>query len=298
MPVSVNAPPDAGAETVRAQVLACLFQHRAATTDQLQRMLCPAPHPEYLRQVLRTLRGAGLAESYYRRRRPSVWFLTSTGRSSVVTWPEFRGRRVSRLDPSHARGAHTLAVTRTALAFIEDARRRGDEVTSSDWVPEVAHPIRDGAGHGDRALIADALLRYTRTAPTRAMLRAFVEVDRATESSERLAAKVITYARFFDHVPVVGRHSAADPSGMRAWQRTYPVFPRLLFVLTGAGRQALLNRVADLRVMVREHPSTARFAEDVPVGAAVLEELEEQGASASVWWALDGRSGRCSWMEL
>ncbi|MFH8569572.1 hypothetical protein [Streptomyces sp. NPDC017993] len=32
--------------------------------------------------------------------------------------------------------------------------------------------------------------------PTRALLRAFVEVDRATESSERLASKVITYARF------------------------------------------------------------------------------------------------------
>ncbi|MEK2479119.1 replication-relaxation family protein [Streptomyces noursei] len=298
MPTPSSTASSRHAAPVREQALAALFVHRAAETEQLRRLLAPPPELRYLRRCLRDLRGLGLVHSVTRAHCPSVWSLTDQGARNVASWPEFAGRRLRRHTTMGARSAHTLAVTRTACAFIEDARRRGDEVTASDWTPEVAHPIRDGAGDGDRALIADALLRYTRTAPTRAMLRAFVEVDRANESSERLASKVITYARFYDHVPVAGRRSAANLSGMRAWQRTYPVFPRLLFVLTGAGRQALLHRVADLRAMVCEHPSTERFAQDVPVGAALLEELEELGASAPVWWPLDGRTGRCSWMEL
>ncbi|ANZ13369.1 Replication-relaxation [Streptomyces noursei ATCC 11455] len=284
---------------VREQALAALFVHRAAETDQLRRLLSPPPELRYFRHCLRDLQRQGVLSSVKRAHHPSVWSLTKDGAHLVANWPEFAGqRRVRRHTALGARTAHTLAVTRTALAFVEDARRRGDEVTPLDWSPEVAHPVRDGAGDGDRALIADALLRYTRTAPTRAMLRAFVEVDRATESSERLASKVITYARFHNHVSVSGRREVADVSGMRAWQRTYPVFPRLLFVLTGAGRKALLHRVADLRALVREHPATARFAEEVPSGAAVLEELETQGASAAVWWPLDDRVGRRSWMEL
>lgn len=295
MPQTSPPPP---AQTLREQALACLFQHRAVQTDQLQRMLQPAPHIESLRRTLRALRRAALAESDDRRHQPSVWALTPAGRSLVLTWPQFRGRRTYRNALASARNAHTLTVTRTALAFLSDAQVRGDELTPLDWTPEVAHPIRDGAGDGERMLIADALLRYTRTAPTRALLRAFIEVDRATESSERLASKVITYARFHSHVLVARRGHWADPSGLRPWQRSYVVFPRLLFVLTGAGPRALAQRVSDLRSMVSEHPLTERFADEVAVGAAVLEELEERGPSAAVWWPLDGRSGRCSWMEL
>lgn len=298
MPLTANAAPAPLTEGVREQVLACLFQHRAATTEQLQRLLRPAPHPVYLRQVLRQLRGEELAESLYRWRLPSIWALTRAGRRAVVTWPQFRERRVYPLDLAHARGAHTLAVTRTALAFLDDAQARGDELGPLDWTPEVAHPVRDGAADGERMLIADALLRYTRTSPGRTLLRAFVEVDRATESSERLASKVITYARFHNHVPLSGRRGSVDSSGIAPWQRKYPVFPRLLFVLTGAGPRALANRVADLRAMVCEHPLTERFADEVPIGAAILEEMEEHGPSAAVWWPLDGRPGRSSWMEL
>lgn len=287
------------AAPVREQALAALYVHRAAETDQLRRLLNPPPELKYLRYCLGDLRRQGLLRGVRRAHHPSIWSLTKEGTQIVSTWPEFAAQqRARRHTVLGARTAHTLAVTRTALAFVEDARRRGDEVTSTDWTPEVAHPIRDGATGGDRALIADALLRYTRIEPARAMLRAFVEVDRATESSERLASKIITYARFHDHVPISGRRTVVDTSGMRAWQRTYPVFPRLLFVLTGLDRRVLLNRVADLRAMVQEHPSAARFAMDVPVGAAILEDLEEHGASAPVWWPLQGPAVRTSWMDL
>ncbi|AWN24782.1 replication-relaxation family protein [Streptomyces sp. NEAU-S7GS2] len=298
MPPNTKSPSAVVTETVREQLLECLFQHRAATTAQLQGMLFPAPHPEYLRETLRRLRKASLAESHVRRNHPSIWALTPTGRGFVGNWPQFRDRPSYSFSLRHARSAHTLVVTRTAMAFIEDARARRDEARPLDWTPEVAHPLHDGAADGDRMLIADALLRYTRTSPTRALLRAFVEVDRATESSERLASKVIAYARFHSHAPVTGRRTVSDATGLLAWQRTYPVFPRLLFVLTGAGPRALSHRVADLRAMVSEHPLTERFVDEVPTGAAVLEEMEERGPSAPVWWPLDGRPGRCSWMEL
>ncbi|MFI7103302.1 replication-relaxation family protein [Streptomyces sp. NPDC050161] len=284
---------------VRDQVMACLFQHRALTTDQLHRMLRPTPHPEYVRAILRTLRAAGLAESVRRRYEPSVWALSAEGRRDVVTWPQFRGRRPYRSALAGTRKVHTLTVTRTALAFLDDAQARGDEFRPLDWTVEVAHPLRDGAVDGERMLIADALMRYTRTAPKRALLRAFVEVDRATESSERLASKLISYARFHSAVPATpGRRAAVDQAGLASWQRSYTVFPRLLFVLTGAGERALAQRVADLRAMLQEHPLTERFANEVPTGAAVLEELEEHGASAAVWAPLDGRTGRCNWMDL
>ncbi|KOU37642.1 replication-relaxation family protein [Streptomyces sp. WM6378] len=285
----------------REQLLQYLFQHRAATTAQLQAMVSPSPHPETLRQSLRRLRAEQLAQSVVRAHHQSVWSLTARGQQAVLSWPQFRGRRPYRTGPLGLRSVHTLTVTRTAVAFLEDARARADECSPLDWEPEVAHPVRDGAADGERMLIADALLRYTRTGPDRALLRAFVEVDRATESAERLAAKLITYARFHA-APAstpVGRRQGGGAGGLMVpWQRSYPVFPRVLFVLTGAGPRALAQRIADLQAMVRQHPLVSRFAAAVPLGAAVLEEIEEQAASADVWLPLTNGSSRCSWMSL
>ncbi|MGW3425478.1 replication-relaxation family protein [Streptomyces phaeochromogenes] len=54
-----------------------------------------------------------------------------------------------------------------------------------DWIPEVHHPIGSG-----EAVIPDALLYYRHGSDDDgAMLRAFVEVDRATMGPERLAAE-------------------------------------------------------------------------------------------------------------
>jgi len=289
---------------VREQALACLFQHRAATTVQLLRMLTPRPHPEYLRRCLRALRRDGLAESIDLYHHPSVWSLTDHGRAVVARWPQFADQIPYRAGrgPGGLRSAHTLTVTRTALAFLADARARGDDFSPLDWTPEVSHQVRDGAAGGQRMLVADALLHYTRVHPKRALLRAFVEVDRATQSSEQLASKLIAYARFHSAPPVVpGRHGTVSRQAAAAawaWQRSYPVFPRLLFVLTGAGQHALTQRIADLQTMVRQHPLVKRFATEVPLGAAVLEDLEQHGASAAVWTALDGRTGRFGWMDL
>lgn len=100
-------------------------------------------------------------------------------------------------------------------------------------------------------------MHYTVTSGEhRRKLRAFVEVDRTTMSSERLAAKLIEYARLWSYEPPpMGRRRAAGPG----WLRWYPVFPRVLFVLTGATPYVLNNRISDLQAMVAQHLSWARW---------------------------------------
>lgn len=110
-------------------------------------------------------------------------------------------RTAVRLRAGHGHG-HGLTVTETALAFLQDARRRGDLCRPLDWIPEVHHPLGSC-----EAVIPDSLLFYRRgredDAGNGVMLRAFVEVDRATMGPERLPAKVGAYARLHQYVPVV-----------------------------------------------------------------------------------------------
>lgn len=146
--------------------------------------------------------------------------------------------------------------------------------------------------------MADTLMYYTAVdGDERRKLRAFVEVDRTTMSSERLAVKLIEYARLFRYeAQSVGRRrqvASAGPSRLR-W---YPLFPRVLFVLTGASRSRLDDRVSDLQAMVTQHPLVAALSREVPLGAAVLEDIEEHGPSQAVWVPLGGGAAR-PWTDL
>ncbi|MFI5808720.1 replication-relaxation family protein [Streptomyces sp. NPDC051561] len=287
-------------ETLAHQVLAALGQHRMATTDQLREML--GVSRQSVAEAVNRLRTAELVGFIQLPGgRTRAWFLDVEGVRISRDWPELRGRPaypVTTATAASLRTAHTLTVVRTHLAFARDARAREDEHGFLDWTPEVSHQLPDG-----ERLIADALLRYTlTTGEVRAKLRAFVEVDRGTMSAERLASKLIEYARFRTYEPVApgGRRSteAAQAVTGPAWQRWYPRFPRVLFVLTGGGRRALANRIADLRAMAAEHPQVAAMARQVPLGAAVLEDIEEQGPGAPVWTRLGERPGPCGWAEL
>ncbi|MER5259847.1 replication-relaxation family protein [Streptomyces sp. NPDC002855] len=185
-----------------------------------------------------------------------------------------------------AQTPHTLTVLRTHLAVNAGARARGDEHSFLDWTPEVAHRL----GEGER-VIADALMHYTLTRPDgrRTKLRAFVEADRATMGSERMAGKLIEFARLrlYQHAPV-GRRKAAPGLKGPLWKRWYSLFPRVLFVLTHASRRTLANRTADLRSMAEVHPTVAELARHVPLGAAVLEDSEQHGPSSDIWTPLTG----------
>lgn len=294
-------------DTAPHRALALLAQHRLVTTPQLHQMLAPDMARQVTGRVLNALREDKLA-SYTTLGGTSLlraWYLTVRGARMVSGWPELRGRTVqapaSGAEAS-MRAAHTLTVLRAHLAFLADARRRDDEYGPLDWMPEIAHQLPDTGG--EDKLIADAVLHYTAAATRasrRVQYRAFVEVDRATMSSERLSRKLISYARFHAYTPAspLGRRgTVAEQHAMLAWERYYPVFPRVLFIVTGTGASGLQLRINDLRAMAEHNPHAARLAARVKLGAAVLEDLEEQGPSGEVWTPLTGSAQRRSWMDL
>ncbi|MGW3911525.1 replication-relaxation family protein [Streptomyces sp. NPDC005070] len=282
-------------EPLAHQLLATLAQHRMATTHQLHVLLRPDRTRQSVSQQLNTLRRehmvgfAVLPQSH----RSRVWYLTPKAARLTRDWPALRGRPPYPITSSNAvslKTPHTLTVLRTHLAFVADARRHGDEHGHLDWTPEVSHAI----GERER-VIADAVMHYTVTSGEhRRKLRAFIEVDRTTMSSERLAAKLIEYARLWSYEPpTTGRRRSNGP----AWLRWYPLFPRVLFVLTGATPTTLRNRISDLQAMVTQHPLVATLAGQVPLGAAVLDDIEHQGPRGDVWVPLIGGEPQ-SWTEL
>ncbi|MGW7365399.1 replication-relaxation family protein [Streptomyces sp. NPDC054841] len=287
------------AEPLRHQVLAALAQHRIVTTSQLRRMLRPEGTRQLLSRALNKLRSDGFVDCTVlpdrNRSRTHVWYLTQEGSRLTRDLPVLRGRPpypIASTTAASLKTPHTLAVVRAHLAFAADARRLGHEHGPWDWTPEVSHSI----GEGER-IVADAVMYYTIVeSEHRRKLRAFVEVDRSTMSSERLAVKLIEYARLFQYeAQPVGRRrpAAAGP----AWLRWYPVFPRVLFVLTGASRSRLANRMSDLQAMVAQHPLVAAFAREVRLGAAVLEDIEQHGPTQAVWVPLASGQSR-PWTDL
>jgi hypothetical protein len=72
---------------------------------------------------------------------------------------------------------------------------------------------------------------------------------------------------------------------------------RVLFVLTGASRSRLKNRMSDLQAMVAQHPLVTVLAREVRLGAAVLEDIEQHGPAQTVWVPLAGGKPR-PWTDL
>ncbi|MFD9356439.1 replication-relaxation family protein [Streptomyces sp. NPDC060031] len=289
-------------DTHARRALALISQYRLLTTTQLHQMLTPHTPPRKIHNVLAPLRADGLVTHTVLggRRGLQAHFLTPAGAQAVSDWPELRGRTPTTIpSPTAAslRAAHTLTGVRAHLTFLTDARNHGDEYEPLDWVPEVTHRLPDTGGE-DR-LIADAVFHYTANHP-RLQYRAFVEIDRTTMSSERLARKLITYARFHSYTPQPAgrRGTIADQSAMLAWQRFYPRFPRILFILTGAPRPTLTKRIEDLRRMTADHDLVTRLATHVPLGAAILEDLEVHGPHADVWTPLTGSPEPRGWTQL
>ncbi|WP_415954370.1 replication-relaxation family protein [Streptomyces sp. KLOTTS4A1] len=284
-------------EPLPHQLLSALAQHRMATTRQLHTLLRPSITRQAVSDPLNKLRRKGFVDYTVlpKSNLTRVWYLTGEGARVARDFPALRGRPpypITSTTAASLKTPHTLTVVRGHLAFLSDARKLGHEHGPWDWTPEVAHPIGEG-----EQLIADAVMHYALTdGERRRKLRAFIEVDRSTMGSERLAAKLIDYARLFRYeAPTVGRRRPSSPGP--AWLRWYPVFPRVLFVLTGAGRTRLNNRIGDLRGMAQQHPLVAALGREVSLGAAVLEDIEEIGPSKALWVPLTGGEPR-PWTEL
>ncbi|MFI2207143.1 hypothetical protein ACH47Z_41975 [Streptomyces sp. NPDC020192] len=127
------------------------------------------------------------------------------------------------------------------------------------------------------------------------MLRAFVEVDRATMGPERLATKLPSYERRYRYAPAVpGRRPALQEPALEEWRRRYPLFPRVLFVLDGTGPTGIENRIHALRAGAGLL-APSRFLYDVPVLAAPLADLLHHGPSAPVWRPVHEPDLRVPW---
>ncbi|MFD7015251.1 replication-relaxation family protein [Streptomyces sp. NPDC059928] len=287
-------------EPLPHQLLAALAQHRMATTQQLQDLLRPQASRQNIVKPLSRLHKEGLIaftvlpRSHGRR----AWFLTPDGARITRDFSQLRGRPpypITSAAAASMKTPHVLTVVRAHLTFVTDARRRGDEHGHLDWTPEVAHSLGDS-----ERVISDALMYYVLHGSdgSRSKLRALVEVDRATTSSERLATKLIDYARLHTYTPAPPGRRAAQANTAPAWQRWYPVFPRILFILTGAGPVTLAHRIEDLQAMTAEHPAVAQLARQVPLGAAVLDDLEQHSPTGPVWTSLNRQGERRPWTQL
>ncbi len=284
--------------------LAVLAQYRMATTEQMHLVIAPGVRIEQTRRRLAKLRSEGLVDriTLPRAGRTRVWFPTQYGVQVAGEWPELRGRRPPKTasDPTavRLRAGHGLTVTETALAFLQDARRRGELCRPLDWIPEVYHPIGGG-----EAVIPDALLYYrsgSQSGDSWSMLRAFVEVDRATIGPERLAAKIGAYARLHNYVPAAPpgrrRPTFGQEPPQEEWRRHYPLFPRVLFVLDGTGPAGIETRIGALHAAARDLAPSG-FRRDVIVLAAPLVDLLRDGPAAPVWRPVDEPDRRVSWTD-
>ncbi|MEV5646542.1 replication-relaxation family protein [Streptomyces flaveolus] len=295
--------------------VAVFTQYRMATTEQMHLILSPHVQIEQTRRRLVKLRGEGLIDrvTLPQAGRMRVWYAIRYGAQVAAEWPELRGRRPPR--GAHDRTAvrlgvvHGLTVTETGLAFLQDARRRGDLCQPLDWIPEVHHPLG-----GSEAVIPDALLYYRSHGTSEAdtsrdgrdggnggsMLRAFVEVDRATMGPERLAAKIGAYARLHQYVPTPppgARHRTAGQEPAREdWRRRYPLFPRLLFVLDATGPTGIHTRIEALQAAARGLGQAA-LLRDVPVLAAPMTDLLRHGPAAPAWHPVTDPDQRVGWMH-
>ncbi|MFF4402470.1 replication-relaxation family protein [Streptomyces sp. NPDC001480] len=281
--------------------LAVLARYRMATTEQMHLVIAPEVRIEQTRRRLSKLRDEGLIDrvTLPQAGRTRVWFATPYGVDVASEWPELRGRRPPRLiadrTAARLRAGHALTVTETGLAFLQDARRRGDTCRPLDWIPEVHHPLGSG-----EAVIPDALLYYRTCEDGGSMLRAFVEVDRATMGPERLAAKLTAYARLHDYVPAPPpgrpRPAAGQQLPEEDWRRRYPLFPRLLFVLDGTGPTGIETRIRALRAAASEL-ALSGFLRNVPVLATPLVDLLRGGPSAPVWRPVQDPDRRVPWSQ-
>jgi hypothetical protein len=279
--------------------LAVLAQYRMATTEQMHLLIAPDVRIEQTRRRLVKLQKEGLIDriTLPQAGRTRVWFATHYGADVASEWPELREWQPAKLGADRTaarlRVGHALTVTETGLAFVQDARRHGDVCPPLDWIPEVYHSLGSG-----EAVIPDALLYYRRSLRDGegwSLLRAFVEVDRATMGPERLAAKILAYERLYRYVPVtVGRpRTAAYQLPAEDWRRRYPIFPRLLFVLDGTGPTGVTNRINTLRSGAEL--TGADFLAAVPILVAPLTDILHDGPSAPIWRPVTTPAEQVTW---
>jgi Replication-relaxation len=279
---SPTNPPRLGAGGV--EILESLYQHRLLRTRQVHELHAPDASRRRTQELLSRLRVSGLAEMARDRVGGGAWYLTPAGLEAAETITSRAEQRRKLVTPAAAAGPlqeHTLAVNEVGLAFVRAARERADDCGPFAWRHEIAHPLGPAPGRRrSEQLIADALLTYQQEGgigDVRFHYR-FVELDRATMAAADLSSKLARYARLHRRTA-----PAEDPLEEPAplWSLLYPVFPAVLVVLAGRGREALERRRATVLALVSEEPELAEDPE-VEISLCLLEDLVERGPFASI----------------
>lgn len=273
-----------------AEVLASLGEHRVLSTAQVHAIHFPNRSPRRAQQVLAYLEGAGLIAFVESRRAPRrLWFLTERGADLALDAGEVE-RRSKLLSPQQAAGplrAHTLGVNEVGISFLRTARERGDEFGPLSWRHEIAHPLNRGRGRARRTLIADAVLSYVRAEDKHYVYeQRFVEVDRATLSVERLVAELARYGQLC---------RARDKRGESLWSSHYPTFPRVICVLAGASRKALIRRRNMALVLLEDHPELSR-AYGLAIAFCLLDDLRSRGPFAPIFREVGQLDRNVNWL--
>jgi hypothetical protein len=267
-----------GLPEATAEIIASLGEHRVLSTEQVQTIHLPGRSLRRTQQILAGIEEAGLIHHVDTRVAPRrLWFVSERGAALAfeLVGLEAQPRVLQAADAAGPLRAHTLAVNDAAICFLKAARERGDEFGPFSWRQEVAHPMSRGRGRRRRTLFADAVLTYLRPEDGDTVLElCFLELDRATLSVDRLVAELSRYAQLY---------RATDAEGQPLWRDRYPVFPRVLCVLTGASREALTTRRTFASMLLRDHPAMAQARGEVAVSFCRLEDLQRKGPFAPIF---------------
>jgi hypothetical protein len=281
---------------VAVAVLESLHQHRLLSTPQIHALHMPTATPRWSQTVLCDLRDRGLAASARGDRGTGLWYLTPLGTETIQaagTPAEPRRRTTTPAQASGPLRAHTLAVNDAAIAFVKSARERaGDECGPLSWRHEIAHACAAGRRrHGSHLLIADALLSYVQLSAddTLILRQRFVELDRGTVPTERLAAKLARYAQLRDY------RASAEPADAPQWRTYYREFPQVLVVLADQSPQAARSRIQRTIALYRTDPGVARHGA-IPTSLTSLSELSARGPFAPIFISIEHPERYQDWL--
>jgi hypothetical protein len=270
------------------RMLTSLGTHRLLTARQLRALNAPDAGSRWTEKIMERLVGLGLVSYVRAGGSRRVYHLTTEGAASVRARAQPHGNAAA-LAAGPLR-AHTLAVNDVGLAFVAAARERGDEFGPESWRHEIAHPIGPPApGRRNELVIADAVLTYLQHLQDGGLAfhYRFLELDRATQPTADLAAKLSRYARLLTYTT----KNDKEP----LWHRIYPVFPEVLVVLANDRPDALRRRLDTVLALCGADP-TLRAAREVAISFVLLDELAEHGPWAPIFQRLGRPDCPTTWI--
>lgn len=272
------------------QALEWIAAHRVLTTAQIRALRGQDASARWTLELLGDLERRGLITHVLANRRHKLWHLSARGAelTARLGGHDRPPKVLASEEASGALQAHTLAVNDAAIAWLEAARERGDDFGPVSWRHEVAHPLGRSAGKR-RTLIADALFVYVlaggddEAGPS--LEYRLLELDRATLTVDRLAAKLARYADL---------HRARDKDGIPVWRARYPTFPAVHLVLANGSRPVLERRRDAVLAVCRTDPRLERDPQ-LTISVGLLADLQHDGPFAPIF--LDRHGDRVDWLN-